>query len=92
MPAPPSPQIDLTGVPLVWSPKHSLNAPVIFSHDLGPGRFEFTAEENYTSSYTNDHQGVPAGFAFPEIPGVLPEGVTSAHRGSRSLGSMFAWR
>ncbi len=77
VPPPPAPQIDLTGVPLVRSPKHSLNASVTFSHDVGPGRFEFTAEENYTSGYTNDYLGVPAGTAYPGIPGVLPAGVTT---------------
>jgi iron complex outermembrane recepter protein len=71
-------QIDLTGVPLVRSPKHSLNASVTLSHDIGPGKFQLTAQESYTSSYTNDYQGVPAGFAFPGIPGSLPAGVTTS--------------
>lgn len=75
---PPVLQIDLTGVPLVRSPEHSLNASVTFSQDIGPGKFQITAEENYTSSYTNDYQGVPRGFAFPGIPGVLPGGVTTS--------------
>jgi iron complex outermembrane recepter protein len=75
---PPVLQIDLTGVPLVRSPKHSLNASATFSQDIGPGKFQLTAEEAYTSSYTNDYQGVPAGFAYPGIPGSLPPGVTTS--------------
>ena len=77
LPPPPSPQVDLTGVPLVRSPKNSLNGSITFLHDLGPGKFQFTAEESYTSSYTNDYQGVPAGYAYPGIAGVLPPGVTT---------------
>jgi iron complex outermembrane receptor protein len=77
VPPPPAPQVDLTGVPLVRSPKNSLNAYITFLHDVGAGKFEFTAAEAYTSSYTNDYQGVPAGFAYPGIPGVLPAGVTT---------------
>ena len=76
--APPVLQIDLTGVPLVRSPKHSLNAHVTLSADVGSGKFQFTAAHNYTSSYTNDYQGVPAGFAYPGIPGGLPAGVTTS--------------
>ncbi len=75
--APPVLQIDLTGVPLVRSPKHSLNANVTLSADIGPGKFQVTAAQNYTSSYTNDYQGVPAGFAYPGIPGSLAPGVTT---------------
>ncbi|MEY2928320.1 MAG: hypothetical protein RL367_2797 [Pseudomonadota bacterium] len=76
--APPVLQVDLTGVPLVRSPEHSLNTSATFSHDIGPGRLEFTAELNYTSSYANDYQGVPAGFAYPGIPGTLAAGTTTA--------------
>lgn len=75
---PPVLQVDLTGVPLVRSPKHSLNASATFSQDIGPGEFQLTVEEAYTSSYTNDYQGVPAGFAYPGIPGSLPPGVTTS--------------
>ena len=78
IPPRPAIQVDLTGVPLVRSPKHSLNGSITFSHDIGPGKFEFTATESYTSSYTNDYQGVPAGTAFPGIPGVLAPGVTTS--------------
>ena len=69
--------VDFTGVPLVRSPKHSLNVSGTFTHEIGPGKFQFTAEESYTSSYTNDYQGAPAGFAYPGIPGVLPAGTTT---------------
>ena len=78
IPPRPAIQVDLTGVPLVRSPKHSLNGSITFTHDIGPGKFEFTASESYTSSYTNDYQGVPAGTAFPGIPGVLAPGVTTS--------------
>ena len=78
IPPPPAVQVDLTGVPLVRSPKHSANASVTFSHEIGPGKFEFTATQSYTSSYTNDYLGVPAGTAFPGIPGTLPPGVTTS--------------
>lgn len=74
----PAPQINFLGVPLVRSPKHSLNASATFSSDIGPGKFSFTAEESYTSSYTNDYQGAAAGTAFPGIPGVLAAGVTTS--------------
>lgn len=77
-PPPPAPQVDFTGVPLVRSPKHSVNASATFTSDMGPGKVLFTAEESYTSSYTNDYQGVPAGFAYPGIPGVLAPGVTTS--------------
>ncbi len=69
--------VDFTGVPLVRSPRHSLNASLTFKQNIGPGEFQFFAEESYTSSYTNDYQGAPAGFAYPGIPGVLPAGVTT---------------
>ncbi|MCP5328946.1 MAG: TonB-dependent receptor [Steroidobacteraceae bacterium] len=78
VPPPPAPQVNLEGVPLVRSPKHSLNASITYSHDIGPGRFEVSVEENYTSSYTNDYLGVPAGTAYPGIPGVVAAGVTTA--------------
>jgi iron complex outermembrane receptor protein len=77
IPAPPSPQVNLTGVPLVRSPKHSLNGSITFLQDIGPGRLQIRAEESYTSGYTNDYQGVPAGTAYPGITGVLPAGVTT---------------
>ncbi|HVR91556.1 MAG TPA: TonB-dependent receptor [Novosphingobium sp.] len=76
LPPLPAPQVDLTGVPLVRSPRHSLNGSVTFTQDVGPGNFKFTAEESYSSSYTNDYQGVPAGTAYPGRPGV-PAGVTT---------------
>ncbi|HWK33522.1 MAG TPA: TonB-dependent receptor, partial [Hyphomicrobium sp.] len=76
IPQPPSPQVTFVGIPLVRSPKHSLNASATFSHDFGNARFQFTAEESYTSSYVNDYTGVPAGTAYPGRAGV-PAGVTT---------------
>ena len=73
----PAPQINFLGAPLVRSPKHSLNGSATFTSDIGPGKFLFTAEESYTSSYTNDYQGAAAGTAYPGIPGVLSAGVTT---------------
>jgi iron complex outermembrane recepter protein len=78
VPAPPFLQVNLTGVPLVRSPKHSLNGSVNYSRDMGPGQLRLTAAASYTSSYTNDYQGVPAGTAYPGIPGSLPAGVTTS--------------
>ena len=71
VPAAPAPQVDFTGVPLVRSPKNTANGSATFTHDLGPGKFAFTAEESYTSSYTNDYQGVPAGTAYPAPPFIV---------------------
>ena len=76
VPPAPAPQVDFTGVPLVRSPKHSFNGSATYTHDIGPGKFQFTAEETYSSSYTNDYQGVPAGTTYPGRPGV-PPGVTT---------------
>ena len=64
---PPAPQVNFAGVPLVRSPKHSLNASATFTHDIGPGKFLFTAEESYTSSYTNDYQGAAATATTPQV-------------------------
>ena len=61
IPAAPAPQVSFLGVPLVRSPKHSVNGSVTYSRPVGPGKFQFVAEESYSSSYTNDYQGVPAG-------------------------------
>ena len=77
LPAAPAPQVDFTGVPLVRSPKNTVNGSATISGAIGPGRFSLTAEESYTSSYTNDYQGVPAGYAYPGIPGKLAAGVTT---------------
>jgi iron complex outermembrane recepter protein len=66
----PALQVDFTGVPLVRSPLHSLNASATFTQDIGPGKLQLTAEESYTSSYTNDYQGAPAGFAYTNRAGV----------------------
>jgi iron complex outermembrane recepter protein len=78
MPAPPAPQLDLTGVPLVRSPKHSINTSITYAQNIGPGEFQLTALHSFTSSYTNDYLGEPAGYAYPGIPGVLAPGVTTS--------------
>lgn len=78
LPPPPAPQVDFTGVPLVRSPKNSANASMTYTSDIGSGKFLFTATESYTSSYTNDYQGVPAGTSYPGIPGQLAPGVTTS--------------
>jgi outer membrane receptor protein involved in Fe transport len=76
--------IDLTGIPLVRSPKNSGNISITYNTDaLGPGRLELTAAQSYTSSYINDYTGVPAGTAYPGRTGVpageppLAPGVTT---------------
>jgi iron complex outermembrane receptor protein len=56
----PALQVNFTGAPLVRSPLHSLNASVTYSHSMGPGELQVTAEESYSSSYTNDYQGLAA--------------------------------
>jgi len=61
----------------VRSPRNSFNGSITFLQDIGPGKLRVTAEEAYTSSYTNDYQGVPAGTAYPGIAGILPAGVTT---------------
>ena len=65
-------------MPLVRSPKNTVNGSATLTSAIGPGKFALTAEESYTSSYTNDYQGVPAGTAYPGIPGVLAAGVTTS--------------
>ena len=77
VPAPPAPQVNFAGIPLVRSPKHTLNGSFTYNQPIGGGRFQFTAEESYQSSYTNDYQGAPAGFAYPGIPGRLAAGTTT---------------
>ena len=51
--------VDFTGAPLVRSPKDSVNGSVTYKQIVGPGRLSLSAEESYTSSYTNDYQGKP---------------------------------
>jgi iron complex outermembrane recepter protein len=63
----PALQVDFTGAPLVRSPKHSLNASATFKQDIGAGKLELTAEESYTSSYTNDYQGSAATLTRPQV-------------------------
>ena len=77
VPNPPSPQVDLKGLPMVRSPENSFNASITYTHDIGPGQFNFTALTSYVSSYTNDYLGEPAGYAYPGIPDTLPPGVTT---------------
>ena len=77
VPALPAPQVNFRGVPLVRSPRDSLNVSLTYTSHIGPGRFEFTPEESYTSRYINDYTGVPTGTAYPGRPGV-PAGVTSS--------------
>ena len=62
----PALQVDFTGAPLVRSPKHSANASVTWRSMIGPGRLSLTAEESYSSSYTNDYQGLPATATIPQ--------------------------
>ena len=62
----PALQVDFTGAPLVRSPKHSANASLTFRKMVGPGRLSLTAEESYSSSYTNDYQGVAATPTSPQ--------------------------
>jgi iron complex outermembrane recepter protein len=62
----PALQVDFTGAPLVRSPRHSLNASITFKQDIGPGKFQITAEESYSSSYTNDYQGAAATATAPQ--------------------------
>ena len=79
IPAAPAPQVSYAGVALVRSPEHAANGSITYSHDLGAGKFQFVAEESYSSSYNNDYQGVPAGTAYPAgptRPGITP-GVTT---------------
>jgi iron complex outermembrane receptor protein len=64
---PPALQIDFTGVPLVRSPLHSLNASLTYSQQVGPGDLQLMAEQSYTSKYTNDYQGLAATATAPQI-------------------------
>lgn len=62
----PALQVDFTGAPLVRSPKHSANASVTYKQVVGAGKLSLTADESYSSSYTNDYQGVPATATSPQ--------------------------
>ncbi len=77
VPPPPAPQVNYNGSPLVRSPKDALNGALTYTQHLGAARLQLVAEESYTSSYTNDYTGVPAGTAYPGRPGVAP-GVTTS--------------
>ena len=67
VPPAPAPQIDFTGVPLVRSPRNSANGAITFTQDIGPGALQLTAEESYSSSYTNDYQGAAATATTPQV-------------------------
>jgi iron complex outermembrane receptor protein len=81
----PALQVDFTGVPLVRSPKHSANASLTYKAAVGPGRLNVTVDESYTSSYTNDYQGVPATATAPQklalyrTPGYATTNVTGSY-------------
>ncbi|WP_375381829.1 TonB-dependent receptor [uncultured Sphingomonas sp.] len=76
IPAAPAPQVTFVGVPLVRSPRESVNGYVTYNHDFDGRRFQLTAEESYTSSYVNDYTGVPAGTRYGGPAGGAP-GVTT---------------
>jgi iron complex outermembrane receptor protein len=84
----PALQVDFTGVPLVRSPKHSANASVTYRKMIGPGRLSLTAEQNYSASYTNDYQGVPATATAPQqlVLYRTPGYATTNFNGSYSWG------
>ena len=69
--------VNFAGAPLVRSPRHTLNASATFTHEIGGGKLLFTGEESYTSSYTNDYQGTPAGSPYPNVAGLPNVGVTT---------------
>ena len=77
IPSLPAPQLSFNGIALVRSPKHSLNTSLAFARDIGPGRFQLTVEESYSSAYNNDYSGAAAGTAYPARPGI-PAGVTTS--------------
>lgn len=78
VPAAPAPQVDFTGSPLVRSPEHSVNGSITYTKNIGPGKLLFTAEESYSSSYTNDYQGAAAGTVYPGRPGIIAPGKTTS--------------
>ena len=84
----PALQVNFTGVPLVRSPKHSANASATFKKNVGSGALSLTAEESYTSSYTNDYQGVPATATAPQRLALYrtPGYATTNMNGSYSWG------
>ena len=79
IPAAPAPQVSFLGVPLVRSPEHAFNGSITYSRDVGRGKLQLVAEESYSSSYTNDYQGVGPGIPYPAGPGRpgLVPGVTT---------------
>jgi len=63
----PALQVDFTGAPLVRSPRNSLNTSATYTGEVGPGKLQLNAEEAYSSSYTNDYQGLPASGTTAQI-------------------------
>jgi outer membrane receptor protein involved in Fe transport len=55
---------------------------------IGPGRLSLTAEQNYSASYTNDYQGVPATATAPQqlVLYRTPGYATTNFNGSYSWG------
>jgi iron complex outermembrane receptor protein len=84
----PALQVDFTGAPLVRSPRHSANASVSYRQAIGPGRLSLSAEESYSSSYTNDYQGAPATATTPQRLALYrtPGYATTSLHGSYSWG------
>jgi len=81
----PALQVDFTGAPLVRSPRNSLNTSATYSADIGPGKFQMNGEEAYSSSYTNDYQGLPATGTTPQqlalyrTPGYAVTNLTASY-------------
>jgi iron complex outermembrane receptor protein len=77
-------QLDLTGISLYRTPKHTASLAVTYNRDLGDGALAVTLDGAYTSSYVNDTAGFPAGVVYPgraagAIPGqpAIAPGVTT---------------
>jgi iron complex outermembrane receptor protein len=68
--------IDFTGASTPRTPKHSASASLTYENEIGPGQLSLTASGSYTSAYTNEWTGLPAGSPYPGRPGV-PAGVTT---------------
>ncbi len=83
----PALQVNFTGAPLVRSPRHSLNASITFSEDIGPGELQLTAEQSYTSSYTNDYQGLAPTATAPQVLALY----RTPSYGLTSLSASYGW-
>jgi iron complex outermembrane receptor protein len=65
--------LDLTGLPLYRSPKHTASASVTYNTDWGDGNLSVALDGAYTSSYLNDTGGFVKGTAYPGRPaGAIP--------------------